>query len=177
VTFARLPRLRGIRGTRGLPRLPEPPPLPAAEQFENDALRTLELRIGDAALAKRVQRLQAQHPVGSVPELIVLDWLVRNNWSHLYQHSLFGGRSLRGGLLPDFVVFVGGSASVWQVQGEYWHSVKLKGDKDRNVNLRMLGQWVDGARIESVVEMWEEDIYRKRPQIFYMALAGIGLRA
>lgn len=162
--------------TRGLPRLPGPPPLPTAEQFEDDALRTLELRVGDAALAKRVQKLQAKHPVGSVPELIVLDWLVRNGWQHLYQHALFGGRSLRGGLLPDFVVFTGGSASVWQVQGEYWHSTKLKGDKDQVANLRMLGQVVDGNRIETVVELWEDDIYRKRPQIFYMALAGIGLR-
>ncbi len=159
-----------------MPKLPAPPPLPTIERFEDDALRTLELRIGDAALAKRVQRLQAKHPVGSVPELIVLDWLERNNWQHIYQHSLFGGRSLRGGLLPDFVVFTGGSAAVWQVQGEYWHSTKLKGDRDRNVNLRMLGQEVDGVRIEAVVEMWEDDIYRKRPQIFYMALAGIGLR-
>ena len=164
-------------GTRGLPRLPGPPPLPTAEQFEDDALRTLELRIGDVTLAKRVQKLQAKYPVGSVPELIVLDWLTRNGWQHLYQHALFGGRSLRGGLLPDFVVFTGGSASAWQVQGEYWHSTKLKGDADRIANLRMLGQEVDGSRIETVVEMWEDDIYRKRPQIFYMALAGIGLRA
>ena len=63
------------------------------------------------------------------------------------------------------------------IQGEYWHSRKTAhGQKDAVVKLQMLGQDVNGVRIKSVVELWENDIYHKRPRVFDLALIGIGLR-
>ena len=136
----------------------------------------LARRLGDARLAKRVRALQAQFPQGSVPELVVYDWLRSQGILFDYQVELYGGRGTRGGLIPDFVLYQNGSADVWQVQGEYWHSLRQKGFRDETANLRMLGQVINGTRVARVVELWEGDIYRQRPQIFYMALGGLEMR-
>lgn len=187
MTFARMPRFEKLKrlprlaGLGALPSASRPTmermPTPEWEKnAEEIALDVLARQIGgDRKLAKRIMSLRKQFPQGTAPELIVYDWLARNSVPFTYQAVLYGGRAQRGGLLPDFVV-KHGRTMAWQVQGEYWHSTKLKGMEDYYANLRMLGQVVDGSRIETVVELWEDDIYRKRPQIFYMALAGIGLR-
>lgn len=171
----RMPALPGVRGGRAgaLERMPVPEFEKSAEQ---QALDLVTRQIGgDEKLAKRVMKLKEKYPQGTAPELIVYDWLTRQSVPFSYQAVLFGGRAQRGGLLPDFVVTYGRTMA-WQVQGEYWHSTKLKGDNDYYANLRMLGQVVDGQRIEQVVELWEDDIYHRRPGVLWNALAGVGLR-
>lgn len=174
-TFQRLKRLPRAKSERtGEFRFPAP----RQADTTPDALDDLVRLLGDAALAKRVLTLKQQYPGGTVPELVVYDWLRQKEWLKFdYQVALFGGRRApKGdGLIPDFVVWLDASyAMVWNVQGEYWHGETL--EKDATNRLRMLGLVVDGARIEAVVELWEDDIYHKRRQTFDLAMAGMGLR-
>lgn len=132
---------------------------------------------GDAALAKRIVALQARFPVGTVPELIVYDWLRKEGLRFDYQVELYGGRGFRGGLIPDFVLYQDQTnADIWQVQGDYWHSISRKGFHDQTSKWRLLGQIVNGATIKRVMELWERDLYLQRPQVFYLALAGLEMR-
>jgi hypothetical protein len=94
----------------------------------------------------------------------------------VYQAQAFGGRAQKGGLLPDFVVAHGAAGHAWQVQGEFWHSYGENQGKDIVTDVRLLGQTFGGLRVEQVIQVWENDIYHKRPMVFQMALMGVGLR-
>lgn len=157
-------------------------PFTATDEEQVDTeLTELTRRLGDEATAKRVRALQGEMggvAQGTVPELVTYDWLKRGGWRYIYQAELYGGRAAAGGLLPDFVVETGaGTGMAWQIQGEYWHG--KSGDKaisDAEAALRLAGQVVAGIRIDKVINLWETDIYTKRPQVFEYALAGISLR-
>lgn len=158
-----------------------PPDPPAPEQFNvvDTELRRLERLLDDPKAAKRVMSLAKRFPVGTIPELVTYDWLQQQNYPFEYQVSLFGGRRAPAGvgLVPDFVVsFDASRAIVWQVQGEYWHTRGEKEHTDVSAHVRMLGAIYNGAKIWKVVEIWEDDIYSKRPWVFYSALQGVGLR-
>ncbi len=151
------------------------------EEAVDTGLTELTRRLGDAATAKRVRALQAEMggvSSGTVPELVTYDWLKRGGWRFIYQAELYGGRATAGGLLPDFVVETGaGTGMAWQIQGEYWHGkTNEKAVSDAAAALRLLGQVVGGIRIDKVINLWEQDLYTKRPQVFEYALAGISLR-
>ena len=132
---------------------------------------------GDSNLAKRIVSLQQKFPQGTIPELLVYDWLRKEGLGFDYQVELYGGRRFAGGLVPDFVLYRDRTnADIWQVHGDYWHSLARKGFHDQTANLRMLGQIINGATVKRVIELWESDLYRLRPQIFYLALAGLSVR-
>ncbi len=141
-------------------------------------LTELTRRVGDEKTAKRVQKLAIQYPNGTIPELVTMDWLQRGGWRFIYQAELYGGRSTSGGLLPDFVVDTGGgTGAAWQIQGEYWHGrSKEKEVSDAAAALRLIGQTVAGVRIDKVLNLWENDILNRRPQVFQYAIAGMALR-
>lgn len=146
-----------------------------------DALEVRLLRQldGDERLVKRIMALMQEYPAGTIPELICYVWLEKNQIKFTYQAMLYGGRRSNGGLLPDFVVEVGGGLSVaWQVQGEYWHSIARKGSYDRTVSLRLQGAWFQGRRIYKVAELWEADLLDKyqRETVLRLALQGISAR-
>lgn len=155
-------------------------PSPRQADTRPDELDQLVRLLHDDALAKRVLALKREYPGGTIPELVVYDWLRARKWLKFdYQVSMFGGRrAAKGdGIVPDFVVFFDANyAMVWNVQGEYWHGIDSGQQRDVVARLRLLGAVVDGARIEAVVELWEDDIYNKRQQTFDMAVAGVGLR-
>lgn len=176
MSFRRMKRLPGPKSPPK-PRIVQPPAL-AMTDVRSPLLVRFTQTLGDEKLAKRLVKLQGQFPQATLPELVVYDWLQRARLFFRYQVELFGGRRLRGGLLPDFVVFLGGVTLAWQVQGEYWHSRGLKGDADRTANLRMTGQVVEGRRIDRVVELWENDLYdrHRRRTAMNLALAGVGMR-
>ena len=144
----------------------------------------LEVRLlrqlgGDEKLVKRIMALMQEYPAGTIPEFIVYCWLEKERIKFIYQAMLFGGRRMSGGLLPDFVVNVGGGLSVaWQVQGEYWHSLSRKKGYDRSVSLRMTGAWFQGRRIWKVAELWEADLLdtHNRDVVCRLALQGISTR-
>jgi hypothetical protein len=146
-----------------------------------DALEVRLLRTfdGDEKLVKRIIALMERYPAGSIPEFICYTWLEKERIKFTYQAMLFGGRRQSGGLLPDFVVDVGGGLSVaWQVQGEYWHSLARKGSYDRSVSLRLQGAYFRGRRIWKVAELWEADLLDKyqRETVLRLALQGISVR-
>lgn len=176
--FQRMPRLPGKAASPRAPVRSPAPPAPEQTNVQDPLLVRFTDALNDEKLAKRLVKLQKQFPVATLPELVVYDWLLKEHMRFQYQVELFGGRRTRGGLLPDFVVELGSRTLAWQVQGEYWHSVGLKGDADRTANLRMLGQIVNGRRIDAVVELWETDLYQrsKRTTTLRLALSGVGMR-
>ena len=143
-----------------------------------DAVDALLARMDstDRRLGKRLLSLSQRFAGGSLPEWITYDWLDRNQVDFSYQVELYGGRMRRGGLLPDFVVYGGGAAMAWRIQGEYWHTRADKRQRDFDEVARLLGQYVQGARIEQVVDLWESDVYRRRPWIYQLAMLGSGMR-
>lgn len=176
--FKRLPTLGGIGVRQAKPKLSFPSPLPAdTTDDEFDALVRL---VGSEALAKRVLALKRKYPNGTNPELVVFDWLQRQGWIQFeYQVDMFGGRRAPAGegIVPDFIVWTDASwAMAWNVQGEYWHGQSGGKRRDELARLKLLGAYIQGARIGAVVELWESDIYRKRDVVFSAALAGVGLR-
>lgn len=172
-TFRRKGFARKFRTQESFPKLS--PIASVFDEITDPILTELLNNIGDDATAKRVRKLVDLYPNATIPELIVMDWLERGGWRYIYQAEAYGGRKKAGGLLPDFVVDTG-VGMAWQVNGEYWHGGKQKAVSDAEAIMRLTGQIVGGVRIDKVVTLWESDLYRKRPQIFYLALAGLSLR-
>lgn len=137
----------------------------------SDVEKQVTRTLNDEKLAKAVMRLKAQHPNGSLPELVTLHYLLRWNVPHWYQVALFGGH-VRGGLIPDFIL---SSGTALEVQGQYWHEGFEAEEADRTKQYRMLGQNVNGIRIEKVVEIWEQKLYDNPDRVVQMAIQGIGL--
>lgn len=142
---------------------------------ETDLARKLGNDAEARRLAKRVLKLQTVYPTSSIPELITFDWLEKSGTRFTFQPHLFGGRSTNGGLVPDFVVEAGGLINVWQVQGTYWHSRFGDRQRDETAKLRFVGAEFGGQRIKLVLDLWEDAIYQKRPQVFQYALVGLEL--
>ncbi len=176
--FGRFPRLPGKAASPRAPVRSATPAVPEQTVVQDPLLVRFTDALDDEKLAKRLVKLQKEFPQATLPELVTYNWLQREHMRFQFQVELFGGRRVRGGLLPDFVVMMGSRTLAWQVQGEYWHSVGLKGDSDRTANLRMLGQIVNGRRIDGVVELWETDLYQrsKRTTTLRLALSGVGMR-
>lgn len=177
-TIKRLPNKLGGRQDKTFKQAPALPEAGIFADLTDDNVDRLAQLLGSESLAKKINRLAQQYPVATVPELVTYEWLERSGYPFEFQLWLYGGRRAPAGqgLVPDFVVSPGGSPIVWQVQGEYWHSIQRKGDRDKTANLRMLAAMINGRKVMAVVELWEDDIYNRRPQIFYSALQGVGLR-
>ena len=142
---------------------------PAAE-------RDLARLLGDEALARRLVRMQQRMPVASLPELIVFDWLQRNDIPFVFQGEFKGGRTRLGGTVPDFVVNVGGRGLVLRVQGDYWHTRPGNSEKDFGQKVAMMGRTINGLRVQNVVDLWESDLYQRGERTMQLAMAGIGAR-
>ena len=167
-TFSRSPRRRTLIEA-GF----QPDPIDLSPDQVDIWARTLG---NDYKLAQRVSRLAARFPAGTLPELVAYDWLQRQRLYFDYQVAINGGRTRAGGSVPDFVIYSGGDADAWLVQGEYWHGLAAGRTRDSTALARIPGQRVNGATIRRVVQLWEEDIYKRRPEVFTYALAGLDLR-
>lgn len=135
--------------------------------------------VKDPQIARRVSKLKNQFPYGTLPELVAYDYLVRNNANFIYQAEVAGGHA-RGGFQPDFVVIAAGRALAWLIQGEFFHSATFQfrhGQLDRDLRARMFlkGQVVNGIRIDTVVELWESNVYNRNPEVFDYAMTGVEL--
>ena len=186
----KLKPILAIKGARSFPKLAQMPKFdPPAMQGIHETVDPLFARIHktlggaskDVSLTKRVITLMGSNPQGTLPELVTMDWLNANQYPYEFQAQVWGGRSRRGGMLPDFVIFTGGYAIAWLVQGEWHHSAsgqatRNQTGRDMFARLRLMGAMVNGVRIEMVVELWEQDIYKQRPEIFIHAMSGISIR-
>jgi len=181
-TLARLPKGKELKRLKGLsgpkqPKQPklELPALPQAIDLADSQEDILIRALGDERLAKRIRKLQDEFPVGSVPELIVYDFLKRYNIPFQYQIAMFGGRARAGGLVPDFLLQGEHAGTVWQIQGDYWHTRPGKRETDEINRLRIMSGMYDGQRIKSVLFLWENHLMDRatRSKTLRLALGGI----
>ena len=177
--MARTPSaFRGLPGMKGgrRPTAFTPAPTSQAPSLYPVEYADLLAKVGDEGLVKRLLKLKQRFPVGTYPELLTYDWLQRQPLTFEYQVELYGGRGAPGALIPDFVIFEGKGCDVWLVQGEYWHTLAGRRPHDEVARLRMLGTLIHGAKVNEVIELWEDDIYSQRPRVFWLALAGMEMR-
>jgi hypothetical protein len=179
----KLPRMRRIPGARSVKREPRPTLTggdPKIAEREEDKVQRLTRELGgttaDNKLAKRVVGMMPTYPAASAIELITFDWLTAQQIKFEFQATLFGGRRAKGGILPDFVVQGAGGWLAWLINGEYWHNQAMNMGRDDIAKMKLVGADYKGMRITGMVELWERDVLRKRPQVFTQALLGIGLR-
>ena len=154
-----------------------PPPERFADESD-DTLQALTRELGgDEKLAKRVMKLKKQFPLGTFPELVTYDWLQRRGIFFEYQKAVLGGRALRGGQVVDFALDQGLFASVWEVQGRYWHTRPGKIQADEAERMALMSIEIFGKPVKYVVEIWDTRIMdkHKRNQVFEQALAGVEL--
>jgi hypothetical protein len=145
-----------------------------------DIARTLGGTTEDHQTAARIRKLQKAGvgngvTSGTIPELIVYDYLERMGYEFLFQPAVDGGRGAAGGAVPDFAVNIGGKYTVFLVNGVYWHSRKEISASDEVDKLTILSATINGLMVERVVALWDTRIYKNRPQVFTWGLAGIEL--
>lgn len=171
-----LPRRDTVARKRPELQFEEPAGVSPIMDLQPPDLRELTQLLGSENLARRIIDWQALFPLATLPELIVYDWLTQEQQQFTFQGEFGGGRKLRGGAVPDFVVNWGGKGLVLRVQGEYWHTLPGQGDRDFVQKMQMMGQYVNGLQVASVVDVWEDDLYQRREHTMTMAMAGIELR-
>ncbi len=128
------------------------------------------------ANARAVWRLQKRGIRGTAPELLVYDWLERKRIPFEFQSSQFGGRQIRGGVVTDFIVWVGSRPAAWRVQGMHWHSSAEARKRDDATKLRLLATWYGGQKFWAVCDLWEDAIYRNVRKVCEDAMRGKGSR-
>lgn len=184
MTLTKLKKPAAMKGLKGIGRRRKVEPLPKlGEQPDriagliDDELAKLTRDVGDEQLAKRILKLQEQHPDGTIPELVVMDWLMRRGVKWDFQVWVLGGRVLRGGQVLDFVVDQGTKVMVIEVQGRYWHTRPGKLALDAAQKLALLGLTIWGKSVAGVVEVWDSRLLNKhqRNRTMEMALAGVEL--
>lgn len=174
--FASLPGMDGRRRRRddGFR------PLSAGENLRldvtDDEVQELANVLNDEKLAKRVVNMRrTKHPYGTVPEMIMVDYLDSVGERYKYQAQLYGGWRA-GGLVPDFVVSRGGRGRAILINGLYWHNIPGKRVKDAADKLRILGSIYEGEMIGDVVAVWENRLMSEdRRRTMELAIAGVEL--
>jgi hypothetical protein len=174
-TFASLPYADGVRRRYGRFAI-EALPIGVNTEFDTtpDEEQELARALKDDRLAKRVISMkEKKHPYGTVPELIMLDYLEERGERFTYQAQLFGGFRA-GGLVPDFVVSRSGTGLALNIQGNFWHNVPGKRVKDTADKLRMLNTYYNGDVIRKVIFVWESRLMStSRREVMSAALDGV----
>ena len=148
------------------------------EQFDTteDDVQELAKVLQDESLARRIRKLQhTKYPYGTVPELLMLDFLDSRGERYKYQAQLFGGFRY-GGLVPDFVIAKAGGWRAINIQGQYWHNIPGKKVKDAADKLRMVGATYEGQQITDVIFVWERRLMQpdtQRDRTLENAVAGV----
>jgi hypothetical protein len=142
-----------------------------------EPLRVWARRIG-MDRARAVWKLTERCIVGTLPELCAYDWLESHEHQFEFQSAQMGGRQTSGGAVIDVLVFDLSCDGyyVWRVQGEYWHTLGDVEIKDAAQAGRLLRLRIGGVPVAAVVDLWENDIYDRFPQVFEQAEFGVGLR-
>lgn len=178
-----LPALKGVTGLPGLngKRQREPKP-ETLEPLNGGALLLYDEKqadiarlVGSQRVAKRVMALMKTYPNGTLPELLVMDWLNEQGEEYVYQAPLGGGKAVKGGLVADFLVPVGGGWSCWFIQGDYWHTMVGTTEKNTVDKMMAVSQQYAGKEIQLALELWEGKLYKQRDYVCLMAMSGIEL--
>jgi hypothetical protein len=92
---------------------------------------------------------------GSKEEYWVALALKRLDLEFIYQYSISGGRSVRGGQIIDFLVYTVPLPTPVFVQGEYWHS----GTRNATTQFKVVAaQRYFGGEAQPPVEIWDYEI-------------------
>lgn len=177
------------KGTGRLPTLGRKVKLPPIPNMNDEVERRINLvgdeltRLagklgGDEQLAKRILKLKAKmykHYQGTIPELIIMDWLDRKGYKYEFQMWLLGGRAMRGGQVVDFAVDVGNRVILLEPQ-TYWHTRPGAAQRDAGQRLALLGIEVWGKPTK-LVEAWERRLFDKnlREAVLMAAMNGVEL--
>lgn len=132
--------------------------------------------LGNVVLARRVAKLKSKYPDGSLPELVVMDWLDSRSVDYDYQVNVFGGRARKGGQVLDFIVSAGiGRVWAWRVQGFYYHSQAPRSDLDAFQKASLKGASLNGRTIQEVVDLEEAHLLSDnlRDSTLQWAMAGL----
>lgn len=154
-------------------------PVTVTEGDQGDpVLRELTRRLnGDVERAKRIAALQRQYPKATMIELMVYDWLLKHpEWQFIFQATLYSAPRGASGmpLVPDFVIWTDASRGIAiQVQGEYWHTLPGRREKDAAHALQTIGQYVRGVRIVQLVNVWEPHVMNDTDGVMRRAVAGM----
>jgi len=182
VTIGRLPRVSKVGRLGSVRRIRRPDLALTGGGVEKldlmpEALKVMARRIGDKR-ARRVWRLMQKGVQGSLPELITYEWLERRKLGFQFQSGQMGGRRTSGGAVVDFIVdgLAADGLYIWRVQGEYWHKGSEVERKDWMQKARLLRLKIGGIPVVEVVDVWENDVYDRYPEVFRMAEMGMGLR-
>jgi hypothetical protein len=183
------PKLEKPRSLKALPKwtkknnIPELPTLAEKPEWEqsmvDDKVALWAAALGSESLAKRLIKLEAsgKYPDATLPELVALDWLTKNQYKHVFQQTLLGGRALKGGQVVDIVVELGTGVVILEVQGNYWHSKPGMPQRDAAQRLALMNMSVYGKKVTAVIEVWESRLVQPvqsiRDDVMQCALMGI----
>lgn len=150
-------------------------PLVIEEGTRDDPrLNELARLLGSLTTAKEVLKIQAADPTRTILECVVEWWLRKQGLSYAVQVPMLGGRAVSGGTVVDAIVWTDRSRAVAiMAQGNYWHEDPQSIRSDAAIKMRLAGKWVGGARIQTVVEVWESALYRNINHVMTMAVAGV----
>ena len=155
-----------------LPKMPDRESLFEQVDLVDERVRIAERQIGDPVLARQVIKLQDEFPMGTLPELVAMQWLDSQHHQYFYQVEVLGGRR-GGGLVPDFVLPRGSNGLALLVNGTYWHEGFVREENDRTAKTRLLGQTVFGVRLKEVVEVWDTQLFEDRDRVMNLAVLGV----
>jgi very-short-patch-repair endonuclease len=104
---------------------------------------------------------------GSLPEYIVFKWLVEQKDQVLYvdfifQHPMFGGRTIFGGFILDFYFPL--RLEAWRVNGLRWHL-----ERAENRAKDSLAKVIVTQRGITVIDLWEDDILQRPDFVLNLA--------
>lgn len=172
-----MPTRKSTRATRDSLEF-EIPEHPLVEELGNPRVREIQRIIGgERKEAEQIATLEGGYPASTLPELVTMNYLNSLRVSYVPQAWVLGGRSRKGGQVPDFLVQNGGSWNAWLVQGSWYHNSEfqrryMQEGRDMAARLALKGSTYEGFPIQEVVTLEEEDIYNKRPLVFELAMAG-----
>jgi hypothetical protein len=178
-----LKKPKSMKRLSGLGRKHKQQPLPKLdsgperiESLVDEELQKLSLQLGDERLAKRILKLRNKFYnviEGTIPELIIMDYLDRKNAKYEFQKWILGGRALRGGQVVDFAIDAGMRVVVVEPQGGYWHTRPGNVAKDLAQRIALMGITIWGKKVV-VCEVWERRLLDKhlRPQVLDAMMRG-----
>lgn len=136
-------------------------------------------------LVRRVGRERAdriwevmQEVTATIPEAIAYAWLQDWKYSFDFQSSQLGGLWVRGGAVVDFVIYDMSFEGVyfWRIMGEHWHQGSRKQHADQLQKGRLMALRIGGMPVVAVVDLWENDLYDRWPEVLELARMGEELR-
>lgn len=139
-------------------------------------LRRLVHRVGRRR-ADRIWEVQTRVKA-TIPEAIAYAWLEDRNYTFDFQSSMLGGLHVRGGAVVDFLIYDMSHEGnyIWRVQGEHWHQGGRKEAADQLQKDRLYGVRIGGVPIVAVVDLYEDDLYDRWPEVLEQAEVGEEIR-